>query len=129
MNTPVVFIENRFLGTVIAEQELGREGTCFGFSDDGLDYATKTLPLARLAYLRAINEFEPQLLKFIDHVDRFFMPIQEQNLSRIVVPRLGRGFPLHKFRLFSAIHRNLGLRNTLRITWVLNRKSKMRIRK
>lgn len=129
MNTPVVFIENRFLGIVIAEQELGREGTCFGFSDDGLDYATKTLPLAKLAYFQAISEFEAQLRKFTDQVDRFFKPIEERNLARIVVPRLGKGFSLHKFRLFSAIYRNLGLRNSLRITWVLNRKSRMQIRK
>ena len=124
MNTPVVFIENEFLGIVIAEQELGREGTCFGFSDEGLDYAAKTLSLARLAYFQAISEFEPQLLRFTGQVDGFFEQIQKGNLARIVVPHLGTSFPLHKFRLFSAILRNLGLRNSLRITWVLNRKSK-----
>jgi hypothetical protein len=122
MNTPVVFIQNPFLGKVIAEQELGTEGTCFGFTEIGLNRATETLAKAQSNYYKAIDNFQDQIFEFVSRSDDFFSESEINFLNRIKVPRAITGAIFHKISLFSIVRRNRGLSAAFRISWVLTKR-------
>jgi O-antigen biosynthesis protein len=123
MNTPVVFIENPFLGKVIAEQELGTEGTCFGYSENGLKRAIETLPKAQSNYYKAVDDFSDQLREFVSRTNDFFPEDNLGLVGRIKVPGLITSAVFHKIRLFSMVRKNHGFSAALRISWVLSSKN------
>ena len=120
LGTPVVFMPNNFLGKIIAAQELGDEGSCIGYTENGLTYAIDTLEIAKVKYGHAVQNFWSQLSDFLVNSDDFFARKQSLSSSNIRVPNLRASNALHKARLFSAATRNLGLSRAIAIALNLN---------
>lgn len=115
LDTPCVFIQNEFLGKIIAETELGLEGITFSNTDLGLEEARKSLPLAKLRYLEAENEFWSNLNNFINVHDLHFKKSLEV-AKRIRIPKSKHLINRHRVTLFFALLRNLGLSKALQVT-------------
>lgn len=115
LNTPCVFIQNEFLGKIIAETELGLEGITFSNTEAGLEEARNSLPLAQLRYLKAENEFWDHLNNFINVHDLYFKKSLGV-VKRIRIPKSKHLINRHRVTLFFALLRNLGLSKTLRVT-------------
>lgn len=115
LDTPCVFIQNEFLGKIIAETELGLEGITFSNTEAGLEEARKSLPLAKLRYLKAENEFWEHLNNFINVHDLYFEKSLEV-AKRIRIPKSKHLINRHRVTLFFALLRNLGLSKALRVT-------------
>jgi hypothetical protein len=112
LDTPCVFIQNEFLGQIIAETELGIDGTTFSNTEESLDKARETLPLAKLKYLKAEENFWIQLKGFIEVHDSTFKN-SPTSLKRIKVPKSKHLINRHRLLLFFSMLRNIGLVRTL----------------
>ena len=44
LNTVAIFVQNKFLGSIIAEEELGSDGVSIGYGKDELEQASRSLP-------------------------------------------------------------------------------------
>ena len=115
LDTPCVFIQNEFLGRIIAETELGLEGITFSNTDAEIEEARRSLPLAMLRYLKAENEFWDHLNNFINAHDLHFKK-SLQDAKRIRIPKSKHLINRHRVTLFFALLRNLGLSKALRVT-------------
>jgi hypothetical protein len=115
LDTPCVFIENEFLGRIIAETELGLDGITFSNTEEGLKEARESLPLAKLRYLEAEKEFWNSLNNFIKEHDSHFNK-HFRSAKRIRVPKSKHLVNKHRIALFFGLLRNLGISKTLRVT-------------
>jgi hypothetical protein len=115
LETPCVFIKNEFLEKIIAETELGLGGITFSNSEDGLLEARKSLPLAKLKYVEAENNFWNQLSNFIDMHDSFFEN-STGTVKQIYIPKSKHVLNRHRVNLFFGMLRNIGFTRTMRVT-------------
>jgi hypothetical protein len=120
MGTPVVFMDNPFLGAVIAEQELGIEGTIKGYSEEGLLAAIASIDIAKEKFLRAQNDFWLQLVEFISDSDVFFQNTSTLTHKKIHIPQGMLSSSRHKVRLFIGVMRNYGLFRALKASMILS---------
>lgn len=120
MGTPVVFIDNPFLGEVIAEEELGIEGTIKGYSEDRLLAAISSMDIAKEKYLRAQNDFWLQLREFISDSDIFFQNTSTLNGKEIHIPQGMFSPSRHKIMLFIGVMRNYGIFRALKASMILS---------
>lgn len=120
MGTPVVYIDNPFLGTIIAEQELGVEGTTNGYSEDGILAAVGSIDVAKRKYLIAQNDFWRQLNEFVTASDIFFQDTYVYPLTKTRVPGRIYAPMTHKINLFIGVMRNYGLLKALRVSFLLS---------
>ena len=120
MGTPVVFIDNPFLGAVIAEQELGIEGTMKGYSEEGLLAAIASIDIAREKFIRAQNDFWLQLTEFIADSDAFFQNTSPRARKKIRGPRSVFSLSRHRVRLFIGVMRNYGIFRALKASMILS---------
>lgn len=114
LGTPCVFMENSFLGKVIADHELGLEGSTFSDTDEGLAAARNSLPIAKQKYIQAEENFWSQLENFIKHHDEFFRstPVHSR---RIRIPKSKHLINRHRVRIFFAMVKTIGPKKTLRV--------------
>ena len=115
LDTPCVFIQNDFLGDIIAATELGLDGTTFSNSEQGLMKARESLPLAKLKYLEAEKHFWIQLVNFVELHNLHFRDSLILG-KRIHVPKSRHMINRHRIALFFGMVQNLGLGRTLRVT-------------
>jgi hypothetical protein len=115
LGTPCIFIENDFLGNVIAGHELGLEGSTFLNTEEGIAAARNSLEIGKQKYLIAEENFWSQLHSFIQLHNQYFSgdPI---NPRRIQIPTSNGIVNRHRLRLFFGMLRTSGLRKTLRVT-------------
>jgi hypothetical protein len=114
LETPCVFMENSFLGSVIASHELGLEGTTFSNTEAGINTARKSLPIGKQKYLKAEENFWVQLDHFIQHHDQHFSNLSSQ-LRKIRIPNSKHVINRHRLKLLFGMLKTLGLRKTLRV--------------
>lgn len=113
--TPGVFIQNEFLGQIIAEEELGLNGIAFNLDEKEIERAKSTIDLAADQYFKRIQFFKTQLNDFIyltqKHVKNF--PYSKQ----ITIPNNLFIVNGHRIRLSIQIIRNKGFIAWIRVTF------------
>jgi hypothetical protein len=114
LDTPCIFMENDFLGTVIAGHELGFEGTTFSNTQDGIASARNSLNLGKQKYLIAEEKFWDQLDSFIQNHNQHFLRFPGYP-QKIRVPKSKNMINRHRARLFFGMLRTIGIRKTLRV--------------
>lgn len=114
LDTPCIFIENDFLGSVIAGYELGFEGTTFSNTQEGISSARNSLNLGKQKYLMAEEKFWDQLQSFIKSHNQHFLE-SPGRLQRIRIPKSKNVINRHRMRLFLGMLRTIGVRKTLRV--------------
>jgi len=113
LNTVAIFVENEFLGSVIAESELGNGGMSIGFKENELERARVTLPEAALKYKEAQEIFWLQLQNIVDNSKEHFQNHSVQ-LKQIKIPTGHYSLFLHRVRLIKGIIQQMGMRVALR---------------
>jgi len=113
MNTLAIFIQNEFLGSIIAESELGSGGVSIGFEEKDLEKAKDTLPEAKLKYEEAQENFWEQLRSIVVNSSGYFRDHSNQ-MQQIKVPTGHFGLFLHRMRLIKGIVKQKGMRVALR---------------
>jgi O-antigen biosynthesis protein len=113
LGTVCVFVPNPFLGELIADFELGRDGISTSLEQSEIDKARESLPRARLKYLEAQRNFENQLHLMIKQHEVWVksLPIQESMKIPIISYTINR----HRIRLFFSMLKHEGIRKTFRV--------------
>jgi hypothetical protein len=113
LGTVCVFVTNPFLGELIADHELGRDGFATSVEPTEIERARKTLPNAKVQYAKAQQEFRRQLEDIIKTHQKWSanLPTQEKMRIPIVSYTINR----HRVRLFFAMLRHEGPRKTFRV--------------
>jgi hypothetical protein len=114
LDTPCIFIENEFLGEIIAATELGLEGSTFLNTEQGLAVARGLIPVAKQKFLKAEEDFWLQLESFIEIHDSVFKESPDK-LKRIRVPKSKHIVNRHRISIFLGMLSNMGLRRTLQV--------------
>ena len=112
LNTIAIFVQNKFLGSIIAESELGNGGVSIGFGENELERARWTLPEARIKYEEAQENFWKQLKSIVENSIEHFQhrPVQ---LKQINVPTGHYGLFRHRVRLIEGSVRQKGAKAAL----------------
>ncbi len=113
MNTVAIFIQNEFLGSIIAESELGNGGVSTGFQENDLEKAKHTLPEAKLKYQDAQENFWKQLISMVENSNSYFQDHSNQ-MRQIKVPTGHFSLFLHRIRLIKGIVKQKGAQVALR---------------
>ena len=113
MNTLAIFVQNEFLGTIIAESELGSGGVSLGFEQNDLEKAKGTLPEAKLKYQEAQENFWEQLRSIIDNSNGFFQDHSNQ-IQQIKLPNGHFSLFLHRIRLIKGVVKQKGAKVALK---------------
>ena len=113
MNTLAIFVQNQFLGSIIAETELGSGGVSVGFEEKELENARRTLEEARTKYEEAQENFWRQLKSIVENSMEHFQhhPVQPKHIN---VPTGHYGLFRHRVRLIAGIVKQKGARTALR---------------
>jgi hypothetical protein len=120
LGTPCIFMENDFLGSVIAGYELGLEGTTFSNTQDGIASARNSLEIGKQKYIAAEEKFWDQLNVFIQHHNQHFLESPGRP-QRIRIPKSKNVVNRHRVRLFFGMLRTIGIRKTLRVAMEFGR--------
>jgi hypothetical protein len=113
LGTVCVFVPNSFLGELIADHELGRDGFATSVEPTEIERARKTLPNAKVQYEKAQQEFRRQLENIIEihHKWSANLPTQE----KMKIPIISYTINQHRIMLFFAMLRHEGPRKTFRV--------------
>jgi hypothetical protein len=113
LGTVCIFVPNPFLGELIADHELGRNGFAISVEPSEIERARKTLPNAKVQYQMAEQEFRGQLENIIKIHQRWSenLPTQE----KMKIPTNSHTINRHRIRLFLAMLRHEGPRKTFRV--------------
>jgi hypothetical protein len=114
LDTPCIFMENDFLGAVIAKYELGFEGTTFSNTEEGIASARNSLEIGKQRYIIAEEKFWDQLHSFVQVHNQYFIE-SPGHLQRIRIPNSKHVVNRHRLRLFLGMLRTIGIRKTLRV--------------
>jgi hypothetical protein len=107
-----MFIENNFLGDLIAEDELGTDGSGFGFSIESFETAKKTLPIFHERYSNARANFWNQLDDFLTKNETQW---NDTGTSRIKLPIYIYSNIKHKATLFAGVVKQQGIITAFRV--------------
>jgi hypothetical protein len=113
LGTVCVFVPNPFLGELIADHELGRDGFATSVEPAEIERARKTLPNAKVQYEKAQQEFRRQLENIIKIHQKWSANLPTQEKMRI--PVISYTINRHRIRLFFAMLRHEGPRRTFRV--------------
>ena len=113
LSTVCIFVPNPFLGELIAEHELGRDGIATSLVPSEIEKARKTLPNAKVKYEQAQQNFRRQLESTIRIHLEWSSKLPSQEKMRI--PVTGYTINRHRIRLFVSMLKHEGLRKTLRV--------------
>jgi hypothetical protein len=113
LGTVCVFVPNPFLGELIADHELGRNGFATSLNPAEIERARKTLPNAKPQYEKAQKEFRRQLEDIINTHQKWSanLPTQE----KMKIPVISYTINRHRIRLFFAMLKHEGPRKTFRV--------------
>jgi hypothetical protein len=113
LGTVCVFVPNPFLGELIADHELGRNGFATSLEPAEIERAKKTLPNAKIQYTKAQQEFRRQLESIINIHQKWSEDLPTQ--GKMSIPAISYTINRHRVRLFFAMLRNEGPRKTFRV--------------
>ena len=113
--TPVKFVENEFLGDVIAEVELGYGGIAKSNSEIDLQSARESIDEGISQYLASIEQFSRKLEEFIAKTQD--KALYEGFVIPITVPVHGLIFSKHRFGLARQIFKHQGIAQLIRVTY------------
>ena len=115
--TPACFVQNNFLGEVIAKDELGDYGMAKTPSRADIEEARKTVRLGRDTYFQRISDFSDSLNKFIQETQFFAFSNGYQEM--IQLPSFNKEVVITKHRkaLAFQILRNNGISGLIRVTY------------
>jgi hypothetical protein len=113
LNTIAIFVQNEFLGSIIAKDELGNGGVAIGFEKSELERARLTLPEAAIKYQEAQEIFWLQLQNIVNNSKEHFENHSVQ-LEHIKVPTGHYSLFIHRLRLIKGIIEQKGIRVALR---------------
>jgi hypothetical protein len=113
LGTVCIFVPNPFLGELIADYELGRDGIATSLEPAEIEQARKSLPNAKVQYQKAQQEFREQLENIIKVHQKWSvnLPVQE----KMKIPVISYTINQHRVRLFFAMLRHEGPRKTFRV--------------
>jgi hypothetical protein len=109
-----VFCPNKFLTEVIAEKELGWDGTLWGWNSEDLPRAKKTLKKARENYILQIDKFFEDLEIFISFTQTCVSKVTYTEAMKI--PRLKHLINRHRLQLALQTYQSAGLAALFRRT-------------
>jgi hypothetical protein len=113
LGTVCVFVPNPFLGELIADHELGRDGFATSVEPAEIERARRTLPNAKVQYEKAQQEFRRQLENIIKIHQKWSPNLPTQEKMRI--PVISYTINRHRIRLFFAMVRHQGPKKTFRV--------------
>ena len=113
LGTVCVFVPNPFLGELIADHELGRNGFAASLDPSEIERAKKTLPNAKLQYEKAQQDFRRQLESTIRIHQEWSSKLPTQ--EKMKIPVISYTINRHRIRLFFAMLRHEGPRKTFRV--------------
>ena len=113
LSTVCIFVPNPFLGELIAEHELGRDGIATSLVPAEIERAIKTLPNAKVKYEKAQQNFRRQLESTIRIHQEWSTKLPTQEKMRI--PVISYTINRHRIRLFFAMLRHEGPKKTFRV--------------
>lgn len=116
--TPVCFVENEFLGKIIAEKELSSLGTFREESLASIEEARRNTLKAREVYLQQVENFSNQLSVFIDATQMFAHSVGYQ--YKVTIPNVNYSIGTvskHRIRMAIKLLKNKGLVALVRSTY------------
>jgi len=113
--TPVYFVPNKFLGEIIASEELGTGGVALADSKIEIERARSTISLGIKAYFRSIERYEVNLKEFISNSQHYAST--EGYVNRIQVPDLQYLVNAHRISLARQILKHQGIKTLFRVTY------------
>lgn len=113
MQTLAIFVQNEFLGSIIAQNELGNGGISIGYGQSELQQAKRSLPEAKLKYEQAQEDFWGQLQIIVENSKEFFKDHPKQ-LEHIGLPVGILRLFMHRIRLIKGINQQKGSTVALR---------------
>ena len=113
LGTVCVFVPNPFLGELIADHELGRDGFATSLEPEEFERARKSLSNAKVQYQIAEEEFRRKLEKImvIHEIWSKDLPTQE----KMRIPSINYTINRHRIRLFFSMVKHEGPRKTFRV--------------
>ena len=108
-----IFVPNPFLGELIAEHELGRDGIATSLVPAEIERARETLPNAKVKYEKAQQNFRRQLENIIKIHQKWSLNLPTQ--EKMKIPVISYTINRHRIRLFFAMLRHEGPRKTFRV--------------
>lgn len=109
-----IFVPNPFLGEIIAEHELGRDGFAVGFDPEEIERARRSLPKSKVHYVEAVENFWKQLSVVVEKSKEFAKTLPKQEVA-IRVPESSRLISSHRISLFVELVKHQGLRRALSV--------------
>ena len=113
--TPARFVQNEFLGEVIAEVELGNGGMISGDSEKDFEAARESIDIGIAQYYRSTETYLVDLEEFIDETQE--RAGFEGYVQPITIPIHGLLFSQHRFGLAKQILKNQGIDTLIRVTF------------
>lgn len=113
--TPARFVQNEFLGEVIAEVELGNGGMISGDSEKDFEAARESIDIGIAQYYRSTETYLVDLEEFIDETQE--RAGFEGYVQPITVPIHGLLFSQHRFGLAKQILKHQGIDTLIRVTF------------
>ncbi len=113
LGTVCVFVPNPYLGELIADHELGRNGFATSLDSSEIERARNTLPNAKLQYEKAQQDFRRQLENIIKIHQKWSLNLPTQ--EKMKIPVISYTINRHRIRLFFAMLRHEGPRKTFRV--------------
>jgi hypothetical protein len=113
--TPAKFVENKFLGEIIAEHELGTGGLVLGSTQEDIENARGTIDEGISTYYEKISDFLVDLGRFIKVTQDQAKYCGYQN--PITVPVHANLFSAHRIGLASQIIAHMGVATLFRVTF------------
>lgn len=115
--TPACFVENAFLGEVIAKEELGDFGMSKSQKPEDIEEARKTVKLGREIYFQRISEFFENLDLFIEETQFFALSNGYQEMVQLPSFNNGSVITAHRKSLARQILKNKGIVGVTRVTY------------
>jgi hypothetical protein len=113
--TPVYFVPNKFLGEIIAEDELGSGGVAKTDTEVDIDKARRSISSAIARYYKSIERFNVALDDFIANSQ--LLASSEGCVNQIHVPDLHYLVNAHRMSLAKQILKHQGLKTLFRVTY------------
>jgi hypothetical protein len=113
LGTPVILVRSTFFDSLIAERELGSDGTAWSDVDNPVTFALSTIENAESRYLESVERFFVELAREVEIWQK--IASKSDYLSPIYLPNFLKLISRHRISLAIQVLRSQGLFTLLRI--------------
>lgn len=113
--TPAGFITSKFLGEIIAEDELGWDGAFLGDSPEELKRARESVRAGADRYLQVVSDFPKQLNSVLEKLK--FQAVSVGVARKITVPHVDSVITANRFHIAFQILKNQGIVQLSKESW------------